>query len=140
MQRSSIFMAAFLLLAGCASGQDMAGPSESSPLAGSDWKLVALDGEPVAKDARASLTFASPTSVNGNGGCNNFVGGVTLSGDSVTFGNLAATRMACMGDAMTLETRYFEALSQARSYQQEGGKLILKGPNGGVLAQFEKIS
>lgn len=110
-----------------------------NPLVGSDWMLVALDGSPVAADSKASLTFASQTSVNGNGGCNNFVGGVTLAGDSLAFGNLASTRMACMGEAMTLETRYFEALSQVTSYQQEGDRLLLMGASGSVLVQLHRV-
>lgn len=140
MRRGWLLLPSLLLLAACAAGKDSVMAPESSPLVGSDWKLVALDGEAVAADSRASLTFASSTSVSGNGGCNNFVGGVNLSEGSVTFGNLAATRMACPGGAMALETRFLEALTQARSYQEESGKLILKGPNGGALAAFAKIS
>jgi len=133
-----IALAAFVLLAACTT-QDGA-TKAPNPLEGSEWRLVNLTGQEVGEGARATLLFASDTSVSGSGGCNNFVGGVAVGGESITFGNLAATRRACLGPTMDLEEDYLAALSRAARYEVEAGALVLYASDGTLLARYQAIS
>ncbi|CAM2752305.1 META domain-containing protein [Deinococcus radiodurans] len=96
---------------------------KAAQLAG-DWQLTDLreGGQAVTLPADAPFTFtASGTNtlrLSGMAGCNRLMGEVTLSGAGLTFGPLAATRMAC--EDMTAE----QALSRVL---QGSGQVTLKG-------------
>ncbi len=137
-----------LLLSACSNTMSQKAPQ--NPLMGSEWRLTALSGQPVEGDARATLSFASATSVSGSGGCNNFVGGVSVTPDtastaeaatgSILLGNLASTRKACLGEVMALEDSYLAALGQVTGYRREGGVLLLLGAGGGERMRFQAIA
>lgn len=94
-----------------------------------DWRLSAIDGEPVLPPnrARPSLRIEGD-GVAGNGSCNRYAGPVALSGDGgIRFGALASTRMACADPVGSQEQRFFQALSQARFYLIVGQELRLFG-------------
>src|SRR5262245_9173081 len=67
----------------------------ATPLEGTTWKLteLALTGnlEPVPDNVVATLRLANGEA-RGNAGCNAFFGPYTLSGSSLTIGDLATTR------------------------------------------------
>jgi heat shock protein HslJ len=52
----------------------------------------------------------------GNGSCNNFSGGVEIDGESISFGPIASTMMACEA-GMEQEAAYLAALENASSYE-----------------------
>ncbi|HEX2206071.1 MAG TPA: META domain-containing protein [Longimicrobium sp.] len=111
----------------------------SSPLAGTSWQLVELNGQPpVAGGPTLTLEFeADEQRVSGFGGCNQFSGPYSQSGSSLRFGPLAATRRACVEEALnTQETEYFDALQSTNRYAIEDGQLVLYRGNQ-VLARFE---
>ena len=111
-----------LLLAACASGggassngeAEVAGPAA---LAGSRWLLEDLAGKGVVDRVQATLEFTSDSAVSGNGSCNRFHGPVTVSGGTISFGALAATRMFCGEAASNQETEYFTALDGAERWE-----------------------
>jgi heat shock protein HslJ len=133
-----ISLAGLLMLAACTS--QSGGQPAANPLEGSEWRLVNLSGEAVAEDQRATLAFSSNTSVSGSGGCNNFVGGVAVGEERITFGNLASTRKACIGPAMELEEGYLAVLSRAARYDVEEGALVLYAADGTLLARYRPIT
>ena len=109
-----------------------------SPLAGTSWQLVELNGQPLVPGGEPlTLVFAADEPrASGYGGCNQFSGPYTQNGASLRLGPLASTRRACLEPALnTQETAYFQALDSTTRYSSENGQLVLYRGNQ-VLARF----
>ncbi|MFT3851268.1 MAG: META domain-containing protein [Ilumatobacteraceae bacterium] len=86
------------------------------------------------------MTFADG-SVSGNAGCNNFNGSVTVDGDSLTFGPLASTMMACTKDALTQqETDFLAALKNTASFSARGDTVTLLAEDGTITVTLARSS
>jgi copper homeostasis protein (lipoprotein) len=107
------------------------------------WKLVELNGKPVAPPAtnrrEAHLILKRDTKrVAGSGGCNSFGGSYELlTGNQIQFSKIAATRMACPD--MSIEGQFFKVLETADSYTITGETLQLNRARMAPLARFEAV-
>lgn len=99
--------------------------SPSSSLTASEWLLEDLAGTGVLDNIHATLAFPETGKVAGNGSCNRFFGTAQSSADSITFGPLGSTRMACPPAVMDQETRYLKALAAARRFEWHDTQLLL---------------
>ena len=97
-------------LAGC-------GGSPQELLTGKTWRIVEIDGNPIADEVKADITFTNQGQVSGSSGCNRFSGAYTLTGESLTFGNAATSRMACPPPHMDAEQAFFEALARVGYFE-----------------------
>ena len=93
-----------ILAAGCASQppttiETRAVQSPALDLAGTSWKLEDLGGTPALAGVEVTLEFPEAGKASGRASCNRFMGTVEISGPSIKFGPLAATKMACIDDA-----------------------------------------
>ena len=96
------------------------GEPQSSALIGTAWRLDDLAGKGVVAGSQATLEFPSDGRASGNGSCNRFNGVVTIAGSSITFGGIAATKMACADNAANnQETIYFQLLQDAESFEAD---------------------
>lgn len=99
-----------------------------SPLEGTIWRLIELAGLPVESVNGTStprLEFISEDSrVAGSGGCNRFGGGYEISGDSLCFGQMASTTMACQ-EGMDNEAAFLQALGATTHFDLYGNILEL---------------
>lgn len=135
--RIATFM--LLALAACQPSNPYPTGPAGSPV-GVEWKLSELGGSPAgtgANDMPATLLFDAVSGrASGYAGCNQFSGSYTLSSNSITFGPLAMTRMACAkGD--DLERRYTMALEQTTELKVTStGLQLRKGST--LLARFTK--
>jgi copper homeostasis protein (lipoprotein) len=106
------------------------------------WKLTALNGKPVlasANQREPSLVLQSAGThqrATGSGGCNRFTGTYELNGNSLRFGALAGSMMACVA-GMDTEREFLETLPQVRSWKVLGQHLELFDATGTLLARFE---
>lgn len=67
--------------------------------------------------------------VSGHAGCNQFFGEINLKGNSISFGTLTSTKMACPD--MNVEQKIFQALNQNNfTYKIDKLKLILEAESG----------
>jgi heat shock protein HslJ len=111
-----------------------------SSVAGVDWELMELNAKTASAGAggrRATLRFdADSARVSGFAGCNRFAGSYTLNGDSLRFGPLVMTRMACT-DGMELEHDLSAALEATRRYELSSTQLKLFGPSK-AIARFSR--
>ena len=126
MMRSGRGLWLALLVAVLGAGVPAQAQGGGAPLAGTSWRLVELNGQPVAGTEPLTLSFGTEGQVSGYGGCNQFSGPYTQSGASLRFGPLASTRRACLEPALSeQETAYFAALESTTRYSIEGGQLVL---------------
>lgn len=123
-------LVALLMVFAC----DRGGAIAVVPLPGTSWILEEVGGALAVGRGRATLEFTEPGRVSGNGSCNRFSGTVAIAGDSLSFGSLMSTKMACVEDALTnQETRYFASLSAAQCYAIAGDTLRIYAADGGAL-------
>ena len=111
------------------------GQSGDTSFLDTTWNLSELFSEKIqyAGSQIPHLRFETER-VSGNDGCNNFFGGYTLDEDSLKFGLLASTRMACP-DLEDFEVIFNKMLSMTTRYRITGNKLELY-ENDKLLASF----
>lgn len=112
---------------------------EAASLNGTAWRLDDLGGAGVINDAEATLEFFEQGGVGGKGSCNRFTGTVEISGESIRFGRLGSTMMACAEAVGAQERRYLAALENAERYRVEGSTLLLYGRGSDPLSKFARI-
>jgi heat shock protein HslJ len=105
------------------------GPSATVPLSGTQWVAVEIDGAPTGNN-RSTLIFDSETHAAGSTGCNRYFATVTLAAQSVRFGPVGSTRMACEAPFMDQEDRFVTALDAVRAHRIEGATLVLVDDGG----------
>lgn len=117
------------------------GVTASEAVVGS-WKVVNYfrPGAVVSPIAGTTLTTDfSPTTVSGNGGCNQYTGPYEAKGTSITIGPLATTLRACADPAVDQQERDFlAALELARSFTLDGGNLTLLRDGGTIAVTLTK--
>lgn len=97
-------------------------------MAGTTWALEELGGA-VLVDVEPTLTFGGDGTVSGSAGCNTFSGTYALEDASLTFGPLAATKMACADPTMFVESAFLAAMAGVTGWSLDGaGRLVLEGP------------
>lgn len=106
------------------------------------WKLTLLGSQRVqtAEHQREAhlVLHGQEKHARGNLGCNQFTGSYELDGDTLTFGPLAATKMACAG-GMNIEGDFSAALDRTRRVQLDGETLILLDERGKRLAELQAV-
>jgi heat shock protein HslJ len=112
-------------------------------LEGTTWVLVSYgdpsDPQAVLAGSEITAEFDSAEgTVTGSAGCNNYFGSYEVDGETITFGPLGSTLMACPEPegVMEQETAYLAALGSAATYRIEGDKLELVDADGTRVAQF----
>jgi putative lipoprotein len=113
-----------------------------SPLIGTSWLAEDIGGRGVIDNAQTTITFDAEGRVAGSGGCNRYFGPVTIEGSAISFGDIGATRMACVPALMDQEQKFFDALAATRSYRFDdpGNKLVFLGEDGTMLVRFSPLA
>jgi heat shock protein HslJ len=114
-------------------------PKKDMPFYNTRWVLVELNGKSVksGKMKEAFLVFEEKEKrVSGNGSCNSLYGSIELKeGNRLTFGNISATKMACMDN--NVEDAFLAMLGKVDQYTISGNTLSLKKGKMSPLARFE---
>ena len=110
------------------------GPNATSDaLAGTQWELLAIDGEAVTRgDSPLLVTFGHDGRVSGSTGVNQLTASYSLTHDYLTFGPLATTRRAGPPELMEQEHRIVASLAGMCSYRLDARTLSIDGPQGRV--------
>lgn len=112
----------------------------SEPLFLYRWDLTQIDGLPYAGENAPYLLFTSGETmrVTGFGGCNILTGTFALSGvDSIAFGPIASTMMACAENGT--ELLFMARLEQANTWRIQNGSLELMH-DGMVILSFTGVT
>ena len=114
-----------------------AGSGEAN-LQETQWVATRINGDAI-KGSAPTLTIEKDHAY-GSSSCNRYTGKVTL-GDNNTlqFGLVASTRMACIGDADRQEIAYFNALRSVSSYHLNQGDLILLDKGFNKVIEFRTM-
>jgi heat shock protein HslJ len=126
---------------GSAGGQMAMTPLSIPELVGPTWQLQAYNN---GRDAVVSLlpqtsitaVFGQDGRVSGSAGCNRYTGPYQSSGDTLSIGPLATTRMACAQPVMEQEAAYLAALAATTERQFQDGQLWLRDASGATQATF----
>ena len=105
----------------------------SSPLpslAGSEWSPDPMG--PVEQ----FVGFKAEGEIVGHGGCNRFFGTYEQTGETLTIGPLASTRMAC--PHLDAENAFMNALQEARVIEATHLKLLLKNEDGETVLTLRR--
>src|SRR3712207_3260071 len=101
MKAAAVFKPALILAAGGLAGCTSISTTPTS-LEGTSWTVAGIDGATTPRTDAYRLEFRDGR-IGGKFGCNGFSGSYSLAGDTLTAGNVAATRKACPGLADTFE-------------------------------------
>lgn len=119
-------------------------PVTATKLQDTHWTLILLNEKPITLgegERRAHLILDSQGRVSGSSGCNRMMGSYTQDKNSLKFGPLAGTRMACKGDnEMADEHQFLSTLGNIASWKIEGKMLDLKDRTGKTVLRFEAQS
>jgi copper homeostasis protein (lipoprotein) len=106
------------------------------------WKLTRLGDVPVKEtngQREPHLVLNSEMHrMSGFGGCNRLTGSYILNGDSLTFGQVVGTMMACL-KGMQTEKSFLQAFSQVNSWIISGQNLEFYDTRGKRVASFEAL-
>jgi heat shock protein HslJ/uncharacterized lipoprotein YbaY len=116
------------------------GGEPASLLQGGTWVVEDVGGNGIIDDAMVTMTFGTDGRVSGRGGCNQFNGGYTLTGEGLSFGPAASTMMACPEAVMNLEQSFFQTLTAVIRFDiADTGALMLYGADGNpVIRAFRE--
>ncbi len=104
-------------------------------LTGAEWQIENVSGGGVIDGAEVTIAFDVEGRVSGRAACNRYFGGYDLTGEGVSFGQLASTQMACAESLMDLERKTLAALGQVRrfDFDETEALLLIGGPEGEAL-------
>lgn len=103
-------------------------------LAGTRWRLTAIDGRPFARPERATLSFEAGR-LSANAGCNGLGGRYRIEKERLIAGPLMGTKMACEPPVMRNEQALSDTLSGRPAIRYlPGGRLLLTGSGHTVMA------
>jgi heat shock protein HslJ len=116
--------------------------SDSDGLRGTAWNAVELYGNPVTADwapaeHRPHLVFGAEGRLSGADGCNRLTGPYTVEANGITFGQIAATQMACP-ETDEIAKRFRAALTGTSHWSIVKERLEFYGATGKPLAVFER--
>jgi len=114
--------------------------SEGGGLVGSSWRLENFQGGAVLTPNQATITFPEGGMVTGNASCNRFFGTFEIRGETIKFGPLGSTKMACSEIIMSQETKYLKALHDAERFVVEGNSLLIYSTGVAVPMRFSRTS
>ncbi|HQR28067.1 MAG TPA: META domain-containing protein [Nocardioides sp.] len=137
----ALVLSLLLLASGCGSDDGGTATEPTDVDLSGTWRLTsgtASGGTLALDDSHPVTLLVEGDRVSGVSACNNYMGQVTVSGSSVTFGQLGGTQMACMpSSVMALEQAYLAALGTVDTGARDGDTLTLSGP--GTTLTFEPV-
>ena len=113
------------------------GGEPSDLLDGAEWTVRSLAGKPLPEEVSVTVDFLDDDRVAGSSGCNRFMGGYQLTGEGLSFGQIAGTRMACPEPQMQIEQRFLALLQDVNRFEitPDGALLLITTDNKRIRAE-----
>ena len=109
---------------------------EATGLFGKEWLAEDLQNGGVIDNAQTTLTVQEDGSVSGSGSCNRYFGTAEVNENKLSFGQMGSTFMMCPPALMNQERKFFDVLTNTKSYKIELGKLLLLDEQDEKIATF----
>ena len=106
-------------------------PVAPSGLVGTNWRVVGVNGRTTPAEGQYFVQFEGDR-ISAKFGCNGMSGSFSQSGNVVTAGPLATTRMACPEPAMSFETQGGAILGQPVTVSSSGDVTTLSNSVGRI--------
>lgn len=121
------------------SGSD-GGSSTQDPAAleGKSWiltQMLTAGGQTQIVDVGVSASFDG-TTISGNSGCNSYHASYEASGNEMSFGPIAGTKMACPEAESSTESRYLQLLEGVATFEVSGRSMSMADADGTAVLQF----
>jgi putative lipoprotein len=104
------------------------------------WRATRVNDKDVVANENKRFPYIVLQSADhraaGSGGCNRITGTYSVEKQTVHFGPMASTMMACPS-GMDTEKDFLQALDQAHSWKIQGSELELYGEDGALVIRFE---
>jgi putative lipoprotein len=127
-----VFALALVAIAGCQSDQPDGDTADVSQIQDRVWVAETIEGEAVSPGIASTLTLGADGRADGSAGCNRYTGTAAADGAQLHFGQLAMTKMACMGPAMAQETHFIQAVARTDRWSLEGEALLLHAADANI--------
>lgn len=102
-----------------------------------EWIIEDLNGKAPLDSSRISLKLNAEGHFNGMASCNRYSGNYQLSGESIQFGDIRATKRACSPTLRHQEQLFFSLLSSINRFDRDAtGALILSSHDGKTLRGY----
>ncbi len=106
------------------------------------WKLTEINEQPVLPGAEKKELHMVLTSegnnVRGFSGCNRFMGSYKEENNTIQFGPLAGTMMACVG-GMEQEYSFLKALESSEHFSISGEELMFYNSGDQLILRFKSV-
>ena len=119
------------------SGSD-GGTQDPAALEGQSWiltQMLSAGGQTQILDVGVSASFDG-TTISGNAGCNSYHASYEASGNEISFGPVAGTKMACPEAETSTEARYLQLLEGVATFETSGRSLSMSDADGTPVLQF----
>jgi len=112
------------------------GGNPADLLTGPEWVVVDITGG-MAERSQATLGFGSDGRLAGRASCNRFTSSYTLSGEGLSIGQTATTRMACEPPLMQQEGRFLDILQKVQRFEiaADGALALIAGDGRRITAR-----
>jgi heat shock protein HslJ len=108
-------------------------------LEGDAWTVDEIAGTRVPADLSVTLRFDATGRAGGQGPCNGYGAGYTLTGEGLTFSKGMSTMRACEQAVMDLEGAYLATLEQVHRFEiADDGSLVLHTPDEKTIKAHRK--
>ena len=137
-----LLVAVFALLLAACGESDLTREAHPTTLAGSAWRVVAVNGRPAIAGSEPTVVFAA-AEVKGSAGCNSYGGRYAYDPPTgaIAFRDLGMTLMACSEPGRTdFEGLFTQAINQAATASIDPeGRLVLSGPGGEIVLVVDAV-
>ena len=101
---------------------------------GAKWIVETIGGEPTEREPQVTIRFKENGRLSGRAPCNSYRAAYELSGEGMSVGMVATTKMACPDPLMSQEKAFFDILGQVvRVDLTREGTLLLVSSNGATI-------
>jgi heat shock protein HslJ len=135
--RTLIMVLILMAMALEACGPGDAGQTGGASLEGTQWVLLALNGQPPLAGTTPTAEF-SESEISGSAGCNHYFGSYEAAGSDLTISEVGMTEMYCMEPAgvMEQEQAFLSVLASVTSYRLAADRLEMLDSAGNVVLAF----
>jgi heat shock protein HslJ len=133
----AILIGMALMLAACSRASANGEGPDSASLTGTQWALVAMQGQPPLPGTAPSAEFTE-REIIGSTGCNRYFGSYEITNGGMTISQVGATEQYCVDPdgAMEQEKAFLAALTSVTGYRMMANRLELLDAAGDVVLTF----